>query len=82
MNFILVLLPVSDVYISNSNDHDPRTQRGYEVNIMLLYLRSTDIPLFHPVLLPFNITNGSKLFFLLEYLNQLQHDLTVLHIMI
>jgi hypothetical protein len=36
MDFILVLLPVSDVYISTSNDPDPRTQCGCEVNIMFL----------------------------------------------
>jgi len=50
MNFISVLLPVSDVYISTSNDPDPRTQCGYEVNIMLSDLCSTDITVFWNVM--------------------------------
>ena len=50
MNFISVLLPVSDVYISTSNDPDPCTQCGYEVNIMMLDLCSTDITVFWNVM--------------------------------
>lgn len=36
MNFISIFLPVSDVYISTSNDFDPRSVCGYEVNMIFV----------------------------------------------
>ena len=50
INFISFLLAVSDVYISSSNDPNPRTQCGYEVNYMLSDLCSTDIIVFWNVM--------------------------------